>query len=338
MKKPLLSVIVPVFNEEAYISRCLDSVINKDDPGFPYEILVSNNCSTDGTSEIINRYRGLPNIIINEHVDHLPANLNWYRALSEAQGRYVIFLGADDVLSPNCLEEFITAATLVDSAAMYVFHSSNYIEASDVIKEFSAFFPSSAIIPGEDIFSLLLRADPFYVGATFFNKDFIFNRDFFLRYNHCFDISIQIEAAKRGVVYFSPKPVVIRTWRDGSHLSRNRKDLLAVMEHFILKLRASTLNYGGVTQPKDSQRFILNSTVRFTLGEARKSLTCGDMRSASQLFGFACALSDEGVKQFNFSDDPELRISNLEASAVGEAIGHAPFPHLSSARLIVTAE
>ncbi|MDD5639057.1 MAG: glycosyltransferase [Candidatus Pacebacteria bacterium] len=48
-----VSIIVPVYNEEAMISSCLDSLINQNYPKKNYEIVVVNDGSTDSTLEII---------------------------------------------------------------------------------------------------------------------------------------------------------------------------------------------------------------------------------------------------------------------------------------------
>ena len=62
-----LTVIVPTYNVEDYISRCLDSLLNQDD--IEIEIIVVNDGSTDNTHKIINEYqKKYDNIkIINEN-------------------------------------------------------------------------------------------------------------------------------------------------------------------------------------------------------------------------------------------------------------------------------
>ena len=55
-KGTLISIIVPVFNEESFIAQCLDSLLNLDFEKNKYEIIVVNDGSTDGTEEILKCY------------------------------------------------------------------------------------------------------------------------------------------------------------------------------------------------------------------------------------------------------------------------------------------
>ena len=63
-----LSVIVPCYNAEKYISRCLDSLVNQTLDSF--EIVIINDGSTDGSSNIINSYKEkYPNLNEDLHPD-----------------------------------------------------------------------------------------------------------------------------------------------------------------------------------------------------------------------------------------------------------------------------
>lgn len=55
-RRPLISVIVPAYNEEKYIRACLDSLTNQDLPKRFFEIIVVDNNSTDKTKEIIKKF------------------------------------------------------------------------------------------------------------------------------------------------------------------------------------------------------------------------------------------------------------------------------------------
>ena len=54
MNNPLISIIVPVYNGETYLARCLDSLL--DQTYAPIEILVVNDGSQDRTAEILSQY------------------------------------------------------------------------------------------------------------------------------------------------------------------------------------------------------------------------------------------------------------------------------------------
>ena len=56
MVRPLLSVVIPAYNEEKYLGPCLKALNNQDLPSDQYEIIVVDNCSTDKTLKVAKRY------------------------------------------------------------------------------------------------------------------------------------------------------------------------------------------------------------------------------------------------------------------------------------------
>lgn len=95
---PLVSVIVPVFNEEKSIAACLESLLAQDLPKNAVEILVVDNGSTDRSSSIIQSY---PVHYLFEPIRNRARARN--RALEKAQGRYLAFLDGDCTAAPNWL-------------------------------------------------------------------------------------------------------------------------------------------------------------------------------------------------------------------------------------------
>jgi glycosyltransferase involved in cell wall biosynthesis len=98
--RPLVSIIVPVFNGERYLRESLDSIVNQTYPNV--EILVMDDASTDSTPEIIASY--------GERVRcyRQPQNKRQYQNVNEAlgmvEGKYVAVYHADDVYEPSIVE------------------------------------------------------------------------------------------------------------------------------------------------------------------------------------------------------------------------------------------
>lgn len=57
MKRPLISIVVPAYNEEVYLGYCLESLVEQDFPKDKFEIIVVDNASTDKTSQIAKNFR-----------------------------------------------------------------------------------------------------------------------------------------------------------------------------------------------------------------------------------------------------------------------------------------
>ncbi len=105
MKK--LSIIIPVYNVENYLAKCLDSVIYPDLKG--YEVIAVNDGSTDSSSNIAREYeKKYPEII--KVIDKENGGLGSARnaGLEVSQGEYVQFLDSDDWLADNAVPEMLT--------------------------------------------------------------------------------------------------------------------------------------------------------------------------------------------------------------------------------------
>ncbi|WP_019156023.1 glycosyltransferase family 2 protein [Robertmurraya massiliosenegalensis] len=89
MQNPLVSVIIPVYNTEAYISMCIDSVINQTYPNL--EIIIINDGSNDNSLNIINQYsKKHPNIrVISQK--NLGNSIARNRGIESADGEYISF-------------------------------------------------------------------------------------------------------------------------------------------------------------------------------------------------------------------------------------------------------
>lgn len=105
---PLVSVIVPTYNHEAFIAQCLDSILAQVAP-FPFEILIGEDESNDGTREICKRYLGRNrdriSLLLNDRrnntrIDDRPSGrFNFICLMAAARGRYVAFCEGDDFWS-----------------------------------------------------------------------------------------------------------------------------------------------------------------------------------------------------------------------------------------------
>ena len=93
MEKPLVSVVMPVYNGEKYIDRAIGSVLCQE---VPLELLVINDNSSDKTEELLKKYQGLENFRYFRNEKNLGAGASRNRGVREAEGKYVAFLDADD--------------------------------------------------------------------------------------------------------------------------------------------------------------------------------------------------------------------------------------------------
>ena len=101
----LVSVIVPVYNVEKYLKRCLDSILAQDYTAI--EVLVVDDGSTDASAAICDTYAAYPQVKV-WHQSNQGQSAARNLALDNAKGEYVLFVDADDYVAPDILSETVT--------------------------------------------------------------------------------------------------------------------------------------------------------------------------------------------------------------------------------------
>ena len=92
--KPLISIIIPVYNQENYIKQCLDSILSQSFNDF--EIIIVDDESKDNTISIINKYND--DRITVYHKNNEGVSKARFFGLNKANGDYVLFIDSDDYL------------------------------------------------------------------------------------------------------------------------------------------------------------------------------------------------------------------------------------------------
>lgn len=99
-----ITIIIPVHNEERYLSTCLKSVLKQ--KGVEYEVIVIDDCSTDSSPQILEEYtKRHNNIKVIKNNKNIGQGLSRNIGLENANGRYILFLDADDYLEVNALTD-----------------------------------------------------------------------------------------------------------------------------------------------------------------------------------------------------------------------------------------
>lgn len=99
MNPPLVSVVIPTYNQPAFLREALESVFSQTFED--YEIIVVNDGSTDGTGALLEQYGGRIRVITQENQGIGRAR---NRGMDESVGRYIAFLDHDDLWHPLKLE------------------------------------------------------------------------------------------------------------------------------------------------------------------------------------------------------------------------------------------
>ncbi|MFZ4724789.1 MAG: glycosyltransferase family 2 protein [Paludibacter sp.] len=172
----LVSFVIPIYNGEKYLTKCIDSLINQDIESDDYEVICVDDCSSDSSVLIIKQYQKTnKNIKLIENAQNLKTGSTCNVGLENAQGEYVWFIGQDDWIEKKCLKN-ITQKCVGGDLNLMTFNykrvdfEENDLHSADV-------FDNSAITNGADyILTKFGNAFPHYLLGYEWRA--IFNREF----------------------------------------------------------------------------------------------------------------------------------------------------------------
>lgn len=136
----ILSIIVPIYNVEPYLCKCVDSLLAQDLPESAYEIILVDDGSTDASGDIANEYaERYANIrVIHQANGGLSAARN--TGIDAAQGDYIQFVDSDDYLEPNVLSGLV-AKMEQDKLDVLRFNYQNVNEQYEVFQPYKDMKP-----------------------------------------------------------------------------------------------------------------------------------------------------------------------------------------------------
>lgn len=148
MKIPRFSITIPIYKQQ-FLKECIDSVLAQTFTDF--EVILVNDASPEDIDSIINQYNDNRLQYYKNEKNCGAVNVvdNWNKCLSYAKGEYLICMGDDDKLLPDCLEEY---SRLIDKYPnLGIYHA-----WSEIINEKSEFYSLQASRPEyESVYSLL---------------------------------------------------------------------------------------------------------------------------------------------------------------------------------------
>lgn len=106
--RPMVSIVVPIYNAEQYLRRCVDSILNQEYTDF--ELLLVNDGSTDASGDICEEYGDRDPRVIVIQKENTGVSDSRNRALDRARGKYLQFLDSDDWITPDATRLFVRAA------------------------------------------------------------------------------------------------------------------------------------------------------------------------------------------------------------------------------------
>ena len=133
---PKISVIIPIYNTQNYLEKCLDSVINQTFKDI--EIICVNDCSKDNSLEILKKYsKKDKRIKIIDFIENKGPASARNEALNIAKGEYIAFIDSDDWIDLDFYEKLYnkaikTKADIIKGANLQGYYNDKYINYPDL--------------------------------------------------------------------------------------------------------------------------------------------------------------------------------------------------------------
>lgn len=119
---PAVSILCAVHNEERYLTEMIDSVLAQDFADL--ELIIVNDRSTDGTVEIArDAVAADPRVVLVEDAETTGKNSAWNAAFRRSRGRWIVFLGGDDLMPPDGLSGRMSYASRHDPDDLVILYS-----------------------------------------------------------------------------------------------------------------------------------------------------------------------------------------------------------------------
>lgn len=213
---PKISVIISLYNKELYVEKTIDSILKQtyDD----YEAIIVDDGSTDESVNIIKTRYSSDKIKIYSKQNGGPSSARNY-GVRKAQGEWVVFLDADDMLLPYALDHFMSL--IENNKGLKYFVCNYYIGSNSRAKLFSLVKHNGIL--KHPFFLEATRELTERAGSSIISRDLALKYPFNENFRRYEDAECQYNIMRNEIVYQSSVPVMISD-RDSCGASFFRKD------------------------------------------------------------------------------------------------------------------
>nr|WP_180486313.1 glycosyltransferase [Treponema socranskii] len=155
MDKKVFSAVIITYNQKDFIAQTLDSVLAQRH-SYPYEIIVGDDASTDGTQAVLKYYKekypDIITLILNEK--NLGIVGNYYKTIASASGKYIMECAGDDYWLPGKVEKQIGFMESHPDCGMCFTNVYDLIDGKFVLEnpdrytDFESFITKGGVVPG----------------------------------------------------------------------------------------------------------------------------------------------------------------------------------------------
>ena len=225
------SIIIPIYNSEAYLALCVESALCQSTDPKEYEILLIDDGSDDGSLNIACGYAAKNSNVRVITGTHRRQGHARNTGINEAKGRYILFLDSDDMLSRDAVS---TCTQLADTNRldMLTFDAESVDENGRKVSPGADYFPRSGIVPeeklmtGKEYWTRYHDAGGIYYSAPlhYVRRGFLVDNALFFETDIYFEDNDWVlrAYAAAGSVMYAGKPLYVRRYHQGQTIESTR--------------------------------------------------------------------------------------------------------------------
>jgi len=268
-----ISVIVPLYNHEKYISDCIDSILNQSVPF--HELIIINDGSTDGSEQIVRAIKDNRIKYFYQPNQGAPQTLN--RAIRLSEGQFISILNSDDRYHPDRFKKFLeifagsNRLKALFSDMEYIDEKGVFIKNKDGLADnyFLLKADELSFQEDQDLLLHLLSGNFFATTSNLFcTRDVFSEVGYFspLKFTHDYDFFLRLCHRYRGEVYYLNQPLLQYRHHSGNTLKTDHRlvyyELAVMYAKFFNGIDLNDLFHRNESRLETMAKF-LNSFNRF---------------------------------------------------------------------------
>ena len=293
MTEPKVSVCMPIYNSAPYLAQAIESVLMQSYKDF--ELLIVDDCSTDGSAAIAGNYVGRDSRI---RLQINPVNRgmvgNWNYCLEQARGEYVHFMFGDDYfISPEAISLKVKAlnehpdVSIVSSSRQVVDENGNFITVWQGFRDLESANPRHVAQACLKLYHLVDGTLKFgclenFIGepsAVMFRKTEA-GHGFSFEYKQLVDLEMWFRLLAKGRFSFFSEPLIAFRRHDAQQTAKNSKDFVHIEEYLALIKQYVSFAYPLFIPPL-STFVVMSECYRITNLQKRDAIFSEEVASSS---------------------------------------------------------
>jgi glycosyltransferase involved in cell wall biosynthesis len=254
--RPLVSVVVPTYNHERFVTNCLRSVADQDYRRI--ELIVIDDASTDATAARCQKFLGtrsakarFERIVFRRHERNQGAHIVLNEGIEAAQGRYITFLNSDDYYAPSRIDTCVRAAHGADpfifTAVQPVGDAGQEMEADELTRPIQRLLVHRALLPSLS-FGFLGRQIAVSTGNMFLGRELLLKAGRFAALRYCHDWDMALRLIRLVEPRYLPDPLYFYRYH-AQNTHKKLRDLGELETEQVLRRYFRAIKLGEVRNP-----------------------------------------------------------------------------------------